>query len=65
MSKNRQETVSYGKLIDALLDDAFTVLQHDTGDYDPEWHASRKWLAERFKKTLAKRLGNERHKGQS
>lgn len=47
--------VRYGKLVDALLDDAFSVLQHDTGERDPEWHAQRDWLAKKFKKTLRRK----------
>lgn len=42
----------YGTLIDSLLDDAFRVLQHDTGETDPEWHYQRDQLAEKFKKTI-------------
>lgn len=42
----------YGALVDALLSDAFSVLQHDTGESDPEWHEQRAWLAEKFRKTL-------------
>ena len=51
----------YGALVDALLDDAFQVLQHDTGESDTEWHEQRKWLAEKFKKTLrTKKRHNEK-----
>src|SRR4051812_37185678 len=35
----------YGALIDELLDHAFNVLQHDTGEHDPEWHHQREALA--------------------
>lgn len=48
------ETKRYCPLIDALLDDAFQVLQHDTGEADAEWHALRDHLAEKFSKTLRK-----------
>lgn len=52
----------YGALVNALLNDAFSVLQHDTGESDPEWHAQRKWLADKFKKTLrAKKRSNSQN----
>lgn len=51
-----RKKVSYGSMVDALLDDAFSVLQHDTGERDPEWHSLRAWLAQKFKKTLRRKL---------
>lgn len=50
--KFEQKKRSFGALVDSLLDDAFSVLQHDTGESDPEWHNQRKWLADKFLKTL-------------
>lgn len=52
--------IGYGALVDSLLDDAFAVLQHDTGEHDPEWHHQREWLAKRFQKTLRKKRHNIR-----
>jgi hypothetical protein len=45
---------SYGERIDALLDAAFSELQHDTGESNPEWHHQRANLAEKFRKVLRK-----------
>lgn len=49
------KTKTYGVLVDALLEDAFAILQHDTGEADVEWHETRGWLAEKFIKTLKKK----------
>lgn len=43
------------KTINALLDDAFRILQHDTGELDPEYVWQRTRLQEAFRSTLRAR----------
>lgn len=54
-----QSPKRYGRKIDALLDDAFSELQHDTGECDPERHHQREVLAAKFRKSLKKDEGVE------
>lgn len=53
--KSTEKRKDYGKRVNELLDAAFNVLQHDTGESDPEWHEQREDLAERFKKILRRK----------
>ncbi|CAB3754120.1 hypothetical protein [Paraburkholderia humisilvae] len=42
-------------LVEALLDEAFRILQHDTGEHDPEYVRQRNELRRRFQQVLESR----------